>query len=152
MLVRTYRIMATQAVYNEISLPGYPGAGVFKNHYLQRHMTVIPAVTDSGVAAAMPPTLRSLDAGERETILQYTQAEALFIIIDDRQGSAYCRDNRIPYVNALLIVRILFLAGKMTEIDYHTLSSAVIEQGRYSPRIIRYGHGCSKQSLAYFMP
>jgi hypothetical protein len=152
LLVRTYRIQMTQAVYNEICLPGYPGAGVFKNHCREQRITVIPSIADAKIVATMPPALRSLDSGEKETIWQYTRADARFIIIDDRRGGAYCRDHRIPYVNALLIVRIFYLSGTISKIDYRSKSTAVIEQGRYTPDIIEYGLGCPQQRLVHFMP
>ena len=151
-LVASYRLIVAEAVYREISLPGYPGADTFTHHCRRNHMTVIPSAPIAEMALISPSALKSLDAGERDTILAYALINALFVIIDDGPGNAYCMAKGIPHVNALLIIRILYFAEKISESSYHHKLAAVLKLGRYSQDVIKYGFGCSRQSLVHFMP
>ena len=151
-LLTSYRLLITEAVYTEITLPGYPGAGVFRKACRNDHLTVIPSITDVGIGSTYSPALTALGSGERDTILAYGAENARFIIIDDGRGSAYCKSKGVPYVNALLIVRILFFAEKLSESGYRQKLAAIMKLGRYSQEIIQYGCNCSKRSLADFMP
>jgi hypothetical protein len=151
-LVDMYDVLITQSVYDELTKDNYPGSEAFKNYCLDNKMIIQPP-SEKEMAYLHPlKDTFSLDRGERETIYQYMRGIGNFIIIDDGRGARYCKDNSIPYINALLFPRILYLSRYISETDYCDKIKTLIGIGRYSRKVIDYALNCSKGELRFFLP
>ena len=151
-LVGTYQIVLAKSVYQEVSRSGYPGARSFGRYYLNRQYEVCSVnrlkKTPPGYAAA----LSALGKGEKDTIMLFLNGDADFIIIDDGRGAGFCRDHLIPYINSLLVARILLLSRMISEDVFQKKIEMLTRAGRYSQKIIDYALTCPSQEMTLFMP
>lgn len=150
-LARAFHTRMTPSVYDEITRDGYPGAAAFRKLWTAGRFNVIDS-------PAMPlpddrlPGIRSLDRGERDTIDGYIEGYADFVIIDDGKGAGCCRTNDIPYINALLVPKILLICGKLNESECVEKMGHIISIGRYSIPVKAYAMYCSRTELEFFLP
>lgn len=148
-LTESYQVMTAQAVYAELTRDGYPGAEEFREQGIKEQIVVCPPDEGKqGFAAVRSQRGR----GERDTICCYLAGVGDFILIDDGKGAGYCRDKGLPYINALLVPRVLFIAGKISQPDCFRKTKEIIRIGRYSEKIIAYSFNCTEQSLEFFLP
>lgn len=151
-LIQTYRLLMTTSVLSEVTRSGYPGAGYFRDMERRRSVTILSC--DGRDAACCPSALRlkRLDPGERDTIACQNDGRADFIIIDDGRGSGFCRDNGLPFINALLFPRILFFSGRFSAAACENKTARIIQCGRYSDRIIASAGTMGLRELKSFLP
>jgi hypothetical protein len=142
----------TASVLSEVTRSGYPGAEFFID--MERRQAVTIVSCDGRNAAQCPDALRLnlLDPGERDTIACQKDGRADFIIIDDGRVSGFCRDNDLPFINALLFPRILFLSGHFSAAACENKTARVIQCGRYSQRIIASAGTMGLSELKSFLP
>jgi len=74
------------------------------------------------------------------------------VVIDDGRGAGFCRDFRIPYINSLLVARVLFLYRRISETAFRSKVEMLVRLGRYSQKIIDYALMCPAKELSLFMP
>ncbi|HPQ52693.1 MAG TPA: hypothetical protein PK253_05540, partial [Spirochaetota bacterium] len=58
----------------------------------------------------------------------------------------------IPYFNALLLPRILYLSGILHQPDYLSARSIIASTGRYSQEIRNYAEECTYNDIKKFLP
>lgn len=145
-LLKYCSIAIPGAVMAELTVPGYDGALFIDD--LCRKKIIKVYEPDSGRIEKLS---RSLHAGEREVIALFYEGKGDFIIIDDGKGSAFCRDKKIPYINALLTVKILFLKRLIDEVQYAYAWRLLLEKGRYSQKIIKWAENADEHALAFFI-
>lgn len=148
-LINNYRVGTGPAAFQEMTVTGYPGARAFalwqQKHQLTIHPPCAPGVT--------PETdLRRLDPGERECIRLYTSGIGAFVIIDDGPGAAYCRRKPIPYVNALLVPRLLSPGATANGAGVATAIRKIYARGRYASWVLEYALTCPAEDLSFFLP
>ncbi len=135
----------------ELTIPGYPGAQYFQDLIAGGRLEIL-----TPIFPALPKEDRALarmGAGERECILYYRSGAGAFILLDDGRGAAYCRAEGLPYVNALLMPRILAMADP--GIDGQTVAAAmarIYQLGRYAPWVRDHARHCSDRTLSPFLP
>ncbi|MBN2159942.1 MAG: hypothetical protein JW807_11150 [Spirochaetes bacterium] len=95
--------------------------------------------------------LQGLDVGERDTIRLFRAGIGEIIILDDWKGASYCKNNAIPYINALLVPRILLLAGIISKSESEESMSRIVENGWYSQWVIDYARFCPDEKLLPFL-
>lgn len=153
-----YQMILSDAVYGELTGHRLPGAEFFRGAVdgglIHRRTVGGEAVGGPGEVREIADSLseRSMGAGERETILLYLEGAGDFVLIDDRRGAAFCRDNGVPYINALLVPRILFIAGHLHKAAMVAATDRVLSLGRYSDAIAAYARNLSNERLAVFAP
>jgi len=147
-LLKTYRIIMAESVYEELTRDGYPGVRL-----------IMDCRNNGRFAVRTPREWRypffdspALHRGERDTLLCYDNGPESFLIIDDGKAARFCRDNGIPYINALLFPRLLSFAGRMSPDDCRRKIKTLITIGRYSQPIIAFAKECTLQDLLYFLP
>ena len=141
-----YAPVIPESVSRELTVPGHDGADLFRKFCNEGSITVLkPCLEEARVITG------TLHTGERDVILLFYEGQGDYIIIDDRKGGAFCRDNGIPYINALLSVKILFLKGKITEKIFINAWDRVIEIGRYSQSIVVWAENAGMEKLSEFM-
>lgn len=141
-----YRVILARSVFRELAVPGRAGAEDCERHGREG----IIAIMDASPRGRTKRYDSGLDAGERETILLFEEGAAEFIVLDDGKGVAWCRRRRIPHINALLVPRILKLAGIISAGECDEGMRAVMMHGRYSRRVIDYAYTCGDEELARF--
>jgi predicted nucleic acid-binding protein len=144
-LIENYEILISQTVYNELTIPGQMGYHEFIEY---RQNNLITVSNNHGSKSIELP----LRGGEMETILLYHNGVGDFIIIDDKKGVDYCRKNNIPFINALLVPKILFFSNVIEREKYIEKKWHLIHLGRYSKRIIDLAGSISLKELTPFLP
>lgn len=142
-----------QAVYEEVTVPGYPGARFFKSA-MASGMIRLDHIQTGFTDHRNLPT--SLDRGERQTVRLYFQNlytdDKGFIILDDLKAARFCMNFDIPFINALLVPKILWFAGLLNNNEYIDKTAFVIEKGRYAKTVIEKAKALSSTDLALFIP
>ncbi len=151
-LTQAYDTIMSESVYDEITCKGYPGAQTFERLYWANSFSVNRSEHEDKRNRKHWPGPLPGGRGELDTILKYLEDEVDFIIIDNGQGSSYCRSHYLPYINALLVPQILYFARYLSESEYHKKTAEIIRIGRYSPEIIDLALCCSRRELEYFLP
>jgi len=149
-LIDLYLTVISESVYAELTHEGYAGAEAFKIYCHEKKICVRGDVCGINNDADYLTTLAGLGAGERDTIMLYHKGIGEFIVVDDGRGARYCKKNGIPHINALLVPRLLYNAGKIDGDDRNHLMDIIIEYGRYSPWVIDYARTCDDKELRYF--
>lgn len=149
-LLNNYDVIMVDTVYREVSKPGYAGAALFRKLALDHRFTVgrLPGIRPAGRERLPAPT--RLDRGERDTISGFAAGMGDFIIIDDGRAARYLRDNNLPFINALLVLRLFCLQGKISANEYSLVTERLLAHGRYSAFIVDYASHCTKDVLRVF--
>lgn len=140
-----------RAASRELTIPGYPGASRFQLLLERARIEVLPPIP--APSNNRDTALTGMGDGERECIRHFLAGAGRFILIDDGRAAAYCRAHRIPYVNALLMPRILALAD--SAIDGAAIKDAmatIYKLGRYAPWVRDHARNCSDTTLHPFSP
>jgi hypothetical protein len=151
-LLETYHIAMTASVYEELTVPGYPGAGEF------RQSAKSGVVTIQSPAGMLLPgeganSLYAMDRGERDTIHCYVANGSItFIILDDGRAARSCCRAGIPFINALLFARIAYLSGLLPETEYDEKYKELVRIGRYAPEVTAFVRHCSCGDMVFFLP
>jgi hypothetical protein len=146
-LIRTYAATFPEAVWTELTADGYPGAAAFRRAVRLRRVAVPPAP-----GHPLPSEAAALHAGEREAVALFLSGAGDFLVLDDRRGALACRALSIPFVNALLFPRILWLSGRMAESGFRRATARVAAAGRYGEDVRAKARTLGKNDLAVFLP
>ena len=143
-----YCTTCPSSVVEEITRnPEYPGAGA-----VEKYITgglLLPYPSDS---SDFPDHQKSLGRGERDCISLFCRIRADFIICDDKKACIFCKRKKIPFINALLFPRILFLSHCFSDKQMREHQKELISQGRYSLKIIEFAEKASEDDLNFFLP
>ncbi|MBP6990173.1 MAG: hypothetical protein KBC90_01600 [Spirochaetes bacterium] len=146
-----YNIYMTDSVFNELTQSNHAGSAEVKQFKIEKTIQVVSSGLMTIPVEDEQKKLASLDKGEYDTIVAYLNSAGDFIILDDGKGAVYCKKNDIPYINALLVPRILLLSSIITKEDYDVMTHKVVEFGRYSEKIIEFARLCTNGRLEYFL-
>ena len=105
-LLSEYRTFMTKSVHDEVLKDGYPGSDEFREYFTHKTIKIISP--KKGTQIIESKELLKLDKGEQDTIRAFFNGMGDFIVIDDGKGAGFCKKNKIPYINALLVPRILY--------------------------------------------
>lgn len=148
-LMKGYRVGTGPAAFREMTVTDYPGARAFTQWQQEDRLALYPRCSPD-LTGGM--NLQRLHPGERECIGLYTCGVGRFIIIDDGPGAAFCRREAIPYVNALLIPRLLNPDASIGDAGVEAAIRQIYARGRYAPWVLEYALTCPPEDLAFFLP
>jgi hypothetical protein len=148
-LMERYRVVAGPTVLQEMTVRSHPGAGPFGRWLRQQR--ILQRRPSRSALDWIRGRVR-LDAGESECIALYRAGEGAFILVDDGPAASFCRRQAIPYVNALLIPRLLNPGRPGTAEDMAAALRSIYENGRYAPWVIAYAQNCPRDALSFFLP
>jgi hypothetical protein len=148
LLAEAYRLSMVPSVYREICVPDRAGAEYFTRAHRQGLLSLVSP--DPTACGPEVPGNHHLGDGERQTLLAYSQGMAAFVILDDRRAAQFCQESAIPFINALLAVKILNLSGYLPDPDHGRVSSEIVRVGYYSRWVIRYAADFSHLMLDRF--
>ena len=148
LLAEAYKLAMAPSVFKEVCVPGRAGADYFTRAHQQGLLSLVSL--DPTAYGPFVPGDRHLGDGERQTLLAFSQGMAAFIILDDRRAAQFCQESAIPFINALLAVKILNLRGYLSDPDHGRISAEVVRVGYYSRWVIRYAADFSPLMLDRF--
>lgn len=153
-MTTVYELGMVPSVLLELTRFEREGAAAFRRYQqLQRLNIVSCADKDSHKDTnRSDQALAMLGQGERETIVAFQAVKPAFIVLDDRKGAHYCRLHAIPYTNALLCVRVLYLGGVLSAAAYIRGLERLLAIGRYSPVIVEFVLRADRESALSFLP
>jgi hypothetical protein len=140
-----YRIITARSVRDELTVAGRDGTEQFINYFSSGEIE-----TSFDFKCCLPAL--PLRGGEKDAVLLYLSGGADFIIMDDGEGAAYCRANSIPFINALLVSRVLFLSGRIGRQAMNSATDKLLRIGRYAEWVVEYARTCSTANLQVFFP
>lgn len=150
-----FSLVLPVSVFSEVTWQGRPGAAFFKKSYKNG----LFAVQSTDHETEIHKTLLELRLGKGETDTLalylgpfYGQRKDRFILIDDGKAARWCYRENLPFINALLVPKILWYAGHIKEEACAGHMEALCRIGRYSEKIKAYAFNCSQKELAYFIP
>jgi len=133
-----------EPVRSEITADRREGSDFFKQCILKGGLSVKNNKTGS-------EPFKKLHKGESGVISLYEEGCGEYVLIDDRKGAAFCRDSGIPYINALLVIKILLLNGIINQEKYKAMFSWLKINGRYSKAVIEWAETAGSDKLEKFL-
>ena len=140
-----YNLVMPESVYHEITDNTYPAAGKYRR--LCREQKIIVSYEKIN-----QPVPAGLDRGECDVLKLYHAGHGDFVITDDGAAARYCRREKIPFINALLIPLILGFAKVMEEKRCRKAYEKILYLGRYSSRVISFADTCDREKVLQFLP
>ena len=148
-LMEHYRVGTGPAAFREMTVADYPGASAFRQWQQEERLVLHPRCPP---AVSVGTDRNDLDPGERECLTLFLNGTGTFVVIDDGAGAAFCRREAIPYVNALLIPRLLSPASATARAEAEAAMQQIFALGRYAPWVLEYALTCKPEALAFFLP
>ncbi len=143
-------LMAPTSVIDELTVANQPGARWFGQMAASGRLH--PIALDNRPSEKPPRNLERMGHGERDTLQLFLDGWGDFVLVDDGQAAGFCRRHRIPYTNALLVPRILALAGVALNGGSRAAMERVSKMGRYSAEVLDYARTCPDHHLERFLP
>lgn len=150
-VISYYNIYITDSVFNELTESNNAGSIEVKQFKNEKSINIISLSLMRIPVEDEQKSLTSLGRGEYDTIVAYLNGVGDFIILDDGKGAVYCKKNKIPFINALLVPRILLIASIISKEEFDIMTHKIVEFGRYSEKIIEFTRSCSNGRLKYFL-
>ncbi|MEE4243729.1 MAG: hypothetical protein V2I36_19880 [Desulfopila sp.] len=137
----TYDVVVAPAVYRELT--SSPKKGAAELAELLR-----ASVCEPGQGCEK----KEMGDGEGETLCLYGEGTGDFVIVDDKKAANACKREAIPFINSLLVPRILHESKVIRRDAFHYYTARLIQEGYYSERIIRRAADLSQEELHPFFP
>jgi len=139
----------SDSVFDEITRKELPGADEYRLLLQQEQLQVLPLPNPQAQSVA-DVHLQKLDRGERDTIRLFMEGHGDFMVTDDGAAARFCLSNRIPFVNSLLLLRLLHHSTTIEKSSYEVGFQTLLALGRYSKKVIEYARSCPDEELLFF--
>lgn len=136
-----YSLVITGEVFTELTSAGKKGSVYLREVLRDRVRQPLPG-----------SIVNSMGQGEGSSIALFLEGGGDFVLLDDKKGANYCRDKTIPFINSLLVPRLLYIGGAIDAATYDRTTRLLIERGYYSLKIINRAQNISKNELLQFLP
>jgi hypothetical protein len=145
--IEAHDVWMSRAVYREVAHEGRPGADAVRAAVRDRRVTIAAESAGERSTAAA-----NLGAGERDTIADYLANRECFdfIVTDDGGAARLCQTRGLPFVNALLMVRLLRWGGHLRPERSDAAWALLQSIGRYSSEILQKAEAFLPEDLAAF--
>ena len=150
-LFEVYQVFITESVFNELTQSERPGKIEFQEWLADNRFSVTPVHEEGALQKVRRSQFSGLDMGEADTIRSFEKGYADFILTDDGRAAGYCKKNAIPFINGLLVPKVLCFSHKISADTCNNKMEFLINIGRYSERIITWAMDCPKESLDFFL-
>jgi len=141
-------VVMSKTVYTEITKPGYPSANRFEANYHNKLFKISPC-TEPLIKGSSD--LKRWGKGERETIYLYLNSKKGYILIDDGKAARWCFKRKVPFINALLVPKLFWYFGLLSENECLSKTAELCTIGRYSNTVKTIAKNCTKDDLSYFV-
>lgn len=150
-MATSYVVCMSASVFAEITSRGLGGSAAYKTLRREKQLVVLPVPTPSSWRVA-DASLQRLDRGERDTLLLYREGRGDFVVTDDGAAARFCLRIGIPFVNSLLLLRLLHYSGRIGGSSYEKGFQSLLALGRYSEKVKAYARSCPDSALLFFLP
>ena len=144
-----FSLVVPPAVQAELIQNHYPDAQIFCDHIHQGRIEVAP-LSEPCLGDNLSGFQR-LDSGEKETIGLFLFFQTGFLLTDDGMAAKFCLGHGLPFINALLVPKIFWYNGDMTQTDANLLTKQIASLGRYSDRVKTIASGMTRKELSVFL-
>lgn len=151
-LIKVYHVSMPQSVLHELTFEDYPGADAFFQYTTLKKIKIVSVEYEKSRYENSLNGQSSLHKGERDTIGCFQAGGYDFIITDDGRAARYCRQNDIPFINALLFPRVLYYLNKSSLQESNNKMGKLISLGRYSAKVVKWAENCKKEALYFAIP
>lgn len=146
LVAELFDLVVSPAVLYEMTQPGYPGSKTFALDCREGRFRVQSGLFDD---TAIPAYLHT---GESQTIGLYLSNRDGFILIDDGKAAQWCDAHDLPFINALLVPKLLLYSGYLTARVCSQRMNALCSIGRYAKPIRDWAFDCTLKDLLSFIP
>ena len=140
-LLACYDVAVAEEVYTELTCLPKKGAARLKQ-----------LLNNRIIASKNSPNIDNMGRGEKATIGLFNGGVCDFVLLDDRRAAHYCRDHQVPFVNSLLVPRILQNCGLISEKEAQVSSTSLLQNGYYSAAVISRAKALTDADLRKFYP
>lgn len=147
---KAFRVVFAQSVFQEITRAGYFGADFFLTVSARGQVSV--AALSETSRPEENQQKRAMGHGEWDTLCLFMKNKTGFVLMDDKKGARWCMGHGLPFINALLVPKILCYTGLMDEAACKHSMEYLCKTGRYGQNIIAIAYGLSKNDLLTFIP
>ncbi len=140
-LLFSYQVAISEIVYVELTQVNKKGSAGLQQLLKSR-------ITEAG-NSCIPQVMGK---GESSIIGLFVAGMCDFVLLDDRRAANYCRVQNIPFVNSLLISRILNSSGIISSEKHQTSTAILLQEGYYSGTIVARAKAFSDSELRCFHP
>lgn len=149
-LADLYTLVLPQSVFHKITGNPHVSAAEFEKLLFERKIGV---VQERGMVFTQEklPKLSKLDPGERDSLFLYLSGMGDFLITDDGPAAKLCQEQKIPFINALLVPKILAMSGREDAAVCEQAFQTIENLGRYSKKVISLSKSLSKKDLEFFI-
>ena len=141
----------SRGVFTELTCPGYPGENRFTALADRGRVRILTPEPVPSSGCKTWPDRNRMDLGEYETLCLYLHNREGFILADDKKAARFCLDAGIPFINALLVPKLLYFAGRMDANSASRKTQDLSREGRYSDRIHEKARALDQDDLAFFI-
>ncbi len=145
-----FQLIMARSVFKEITAPGHKGVTWFRTQFEKRVYKVIALSCNSNSENDLG-CYKNFGTGERDTLCLYHEAQQGFILIDDGPAARWCTKQNIPFINALLVPKILMYKNLITKEDCENKMDILCGIGRYSKKIKTIAFALTRKELSYFI-
>jgi hypothetical protein len=148
-----YDVLVPSSVYEEITVANKPGAEHFQDLRLHNSFQVLSHPVElEAVEEVLKKELLQMGKGERHVLAQFLGGRGSFPVVDDRQAARFCVRHEIPFINALLVPKILYWAFVISEKESGKYLSLIEKRGWYSSSVLKRAKKFSARDLQQFFP
>ncbi len=144
----SYAILMSDSVFDEITGKGLAGSDEYKQLLLDKKLSICPVLNKKTTDSR----LQKLDRGERDILRLFHKGLGDFVVTDDGAAAKYCLNKNIPFVNSLLLLRLLHHSTIINDNDYKTGFYSLLNLGRYSNKVKAFAKSCPENELLFFLP
>lgn len=152
-VTRCYDLLIPSSVYQEITVDEKPGAKYFRALREDRVVQVLTCPNEPyTVNERQKAELLKMGRGERELLIHALAGCGSFTVVDDLLAARFCVRHDIPFINALLLPKILHWAAEISRQKSRNYLSILEKRGRYSGSVIKRAAMFAAMDLQQFFP
>jgi len=148
-ITNLYSAIISQTVFDELTSNSSIGSSHINNLCKTEKIIVKDSSELSSIEKKEITT--KLDSGEKSLIELYVSGCGDFIILDDKKGALCCKKLNIPFINSLLVIKILLFKNYIITDEYQNLKKHLLRIARYSKFVIKYESNCTIEDLEFFI-
>lgn len=142
------RFLITPEILEELSVSHHTGADYFRQRLTKKFILSFQS------ASRLP---FHLDRGEASLLWGYQHLRSrfptqnLYLLTDDKDAARYASSQKIPFLNALLVPKLLFYKGFLQEEELEYYTTLILLKGRYSDKILSRAEKLTALDLGFFL-
>lgn len=143
-----YRCRITPEIFMEITCPHHTGSESF-GQFFSKEQILLPH-SKSELPEHLDPGEASLLRAYRH-LLSRSPKQQIFLLTDDKDAARYATCQGVPFINALLVPKLLFYGDYLQEEEFEYYTTLILLKGRYSAKILSRAEKFTALDLGFFL-